>query len=64
MPTPPRASESKDEYIQRCISYLVRTEGKSQAQATAICLSLYKQSKVKPKRRSRKKRQTPIKRTK
>jgi len=38
----PRSSESKDDYIQRCIPILVK-EGKPQDQAVAICYSMWKQ---------------------
>jgi len=54
--------ESQKDFVSRCIPYLMKQEQKTQAQATAICYNLYKQAKIKPKRRSRKKRQTPTKR--
>lgn len=38
----PQAGESKDEYINRCIPYLVK-EGNPQDQAVAICHSMWKQ---------------------
>ena len=40
----PTAGESKKEYIDRCIPYLVK-EGKPQDQAVAICYSMWKQKR-------------------
>lgn len=39
----PKKGESKEQFISRCIAYLVGKEGKDQAQATAICYSLWEQ---------------------
>lgn len=43
MPTPNKG-ETKENYIQRCIPYLVK-EGKPQDQAIAICHSMWKQKR-------------------
>lgn len=37
----PRPGESKDEYISRCIPFLMKKEGKEQKQAAAICYSIW-----------------------
>ena len=47
--------ESKKSYASRTISYLVRKEGKSQAQAIAQALSMAGLSKKKKKKKSRRK---------
>jgi hypothetical protein len=47
--------ESKKAYASRTISYLVRNEGKSQAQAIAQALSMAGLSKKKKKKKKKKK---------
>lgn len=42
MPVPPRKGESKDAFINRCIRYIVKNEGKSETQAAAICYSMWR----------------------
>jgi hypothetical protein len=37
----PLKGETKEKYIPRCISYLVKEEGKPQKQAIAICYSMW-----------------------
>ena len=37
----PRAGEEKDAYISRCVSQLIKEEGKEQKQALAICFSMW-----------------------
>jgi len=46
MPTPPKKGESKDKFISRCISYIVKKEGKPQKQAIAICNSMWRRRKM------------------
>jgi len=46
MPTPPRKGESKDKFISRCISYIVKKEGKPQKQAVAICHNMWRNKKM------------------
>jgi hypothetical protein len=41
----PKENETKDEYLQRCISYLIKEEGKPQKQAVAICYNYWDRSK-------------------
>lgn len=40
MPTP-HQSESREDFVSRCIPQLIKTEGRSADQAAAICYSLY-----------------------
>lgn len=42
MPAPPKKGESKDKFISRCISYIVKNEGKPRNQAVAICNSMWR----------------------
>jgi len=37
----PKEGESKKQYIPRCVSYLVKKEGKKQKQALAICFAMW-----------------------
>jgi len=37
----PKAGEEKDAYISRCVSQLIKDEGKEQKQALAICFSMW-----------------------
>jgi len=37
----PREGETKDEYIPRCIAYMIKKEGKEKKQAAAICYSMW-----------------------
>lgn len=47
MPKPPQKNESKDDYIKRCVPYLIKNEGKKPDQARAQCESMWKQDKKK-----------------
>ena len=42
MPAPPRKGEKEKAFISRCVSYLVKKEGKSQDQAVAQCYSMWR----------------------
>jgi hypothetical protein len=46
MPYPERG-ETKEEYISRCIPYMIKNEGKKQDQAVAMCHAFWKQYSVK-----------------
>ena len=46
MPEKPRKGESKDKFISRCISYIVKKEGKPQKQAVAICHNMWRNKKM------------------
>ena len=43
MPTPKPSEESRDEWMDRCIPYLV-DEGREQDQAVAICSSMWEEA--------------------
>ena len=47
MPEPPRKGESKSAFVGRCISYLIKNEGKTQKQAAWQCYGMWEQSKKK-----------------
>jgi len=49
MPTPPKRGESQNTFLSRCISYIVKHEGKSSKQASAICYFMWR-NKDKTKR--------------
>lgn len=42
-----RKNESRQEYVSRCIPFLIKHEGKSQKQAKGQCYGMYKQHKKK-----------------
>jgi len=42
----PQKGESKDEYISRCIPYMIKKEGKEQDQAVAMCHAYWKEYRV------------------
>ena len=44
MPSPPQKGESKESFIGRCISYLVKNEGKNQEQAAGQCYGMWRQA--------------------
>jgi len=44
MPTP-RKNETKEDFINRCIPYIVENEGREPEQATAMCYSIWEESK-------------------
>ena len=46
MPTR-RKGESKDDWMKRCIPYLIDNEGYDEAQATAICDSMFEKETFK-----------------
>lgn len=58
MPSPLKKDESKQEFLSRCISYIIKREGKSQAQSVAICNSMYKQALLKRRAASHAKRKS------
>jgi len=39
----PKAGESKQEYISRCIPYMIKNEGKEKDQAVAMCYAFWKE---------------------
>ena len=39
----PHKNESKEQYISRCIPYMIDEEGKEQDQAVAMCYAFWKQ---------------------
>ncbi|KKK65921.1 hypothetical protein LCGC14_2969280 [marine sediment metagenome] len=45
MPTPPHKGESKNSFISRCVSYLVKRENKTQDQALGQCYGMWRQAK-------------------
>jgi len=56
MPIPkyPKKGESNQEYISRCVSYLIKHEGKTQKQALGQCFGMLRQKrgeKAAPKKR-------------
>lgn len=46
MPTP-NVGETQDEFISRCIPIVVSEDGVDQAQASAICNSIWNENKIK-----------------
>lgn len=38
----PLPNETKEEYIPRCVSFMIKNENRKQNQAFAICYSLWK----------------------
>ena len=44
MPSPPRQNEREQEFISRCISYLIKNEGKSKDQAAGQCYGMWRQA--------------------
>ncbi|MEK6883703.1 MAG: hypothetical protein AABY22_29010 [Nanoarchaeota archaeon] len=44
-----KKNESEKSYISRCVSYLVKEEGKSQQAALGQCYGMYRQAKKKAK---------------
>lgn len=51
MPRPPRPSESKDEFMARCMSYMAKNESdKPQEQRAAICNSMWDRNESKGKK--------------
>jgi len=49
MPRPkyPRENEDKNNYISRCVKYLMDKEGKSQKQALGQCYGMWREGKRK-----------------
>lgn len=43
MPAPPGAKESQNEFLSRCISYLIKHEGKTSKQAAGQCYGMWRQ---------------------
>jgi len=43
----PREGEKQKDFISRCISYIIKKEGKKRDQAVAICHSLWEEKKSK-----------------
>lgn len=54
IPTP-RKGQTQQEYMKTCVPYL-RKEGKSQPQAVAQCISMYKQWKKRQRAKTSKRR--------
>jgi hypothetical protein len=50
MPEGPKKGEEKSAFISRCVSYLVRKEGKSQQQALGQCYGMWNQGPKKKKK--------------
>jgi len=42
MPSPPRQGESQSAFIGRCISYLIKREGKTRDQAAGQCYGMWR----------------------
>ena len=45
----PNPNEEKSAFIARCVSHMVRKEGKSQDQALGACYGIWSQGTSKPK---------------
>lgn len=45
MPTPPQEGESSKAFISRCISYLIKNEGKTKDQAAGQCYGMLRQKR-------------------
>ena len=43
----PRKGEKKQDYISRCISYMISKEGRKKGQAAAICYSMWREHEKK-----------------
>jgi len=43
MPAPPHKGEHQEEFISRCISYLVKHENKTSKQAAGQCYGMWRQ---------------------
>jgi len=48
MPSPPSEGEKESEFISRCVSYLVKKEGKPKEQAVAQCYSMWRKKHPSP----------------
>jgi len=41
----PQKSETRDEFLSRCVEYIVEKEGKESDQAYAMCVSIWEEEK-------------------
>lgn len=53
MPSPPRKGEKENNFISRCVSYLMKQEGIPQKQAIARCYSMWRKAHPSAKKPSK-----------
>lgn len=49
MPVPPKKNEKKQDYINRCVKFLIEKENKKPDQARAQCENMWNEDKKKKK---------------
>lgn len=57
MPEPPRKREPKKKFMKRCISHIVKKEGKPRKEASAICHSMWRRKKMEEENESNKRKE-------